>query len=786
MLTRRLATCALGAALFLAAALPAESAGAEGAPSCAEGPATVGEAIVGTPCADTIVAPPGVELVRGGGGDDTIVPAPIAASAPCPDACHLGVGSQTFEGGPGDDVVYGERGNDRLDGGEGNDQLFGGIGDDLLQGGPGNDRLLGGFGADSIDGEAGDDYVRGDATIDTILDSGGGNDTLSLSTGVTPGFPNNQAYPDFSAVPNLPGPGGERGAYVDLGGTVADDGVAPLGGGVDTIEGGAFETLIGTPFSDYLVGGSKDETIYGGGGGDVIRGEGGDDTLYGGADGDDLDGGSGTNVLDGGSGSDHCASPTSGTGCESSVNKGGVVLRDAGKISVGLMAPEDPRFAQLYLSGSTGDDAITASYAAGSPASVTFSLASAAPFDASSSASAGCNPASPSQVVCPLGKPLDSLALAGLGGNDAVQVSGFPETASIVIAGGEGSDTLTGTESEDVLVDGPDAGADTLNGLGGDDALLNNGGADQLFAGAGNDLFLSDSICDGDLLDGGGGAERDNASWAKFKSSVEARIGEGDAGRPGAGGAPSCPSGSLDSLQGIEDLEGTSSGDVFYGGPGSNQLLGWAGSDAYFSGAGDDTILANSGDFDSAIECGEGADTALIDRPPIHEVAAPDCERVLEADPNSFRVETQLSPPTPEPPATTAPTPQPQGGKAKPPRGGRSKSPPGSAAQHTCLPRLGSRHLSCAQRPRRIAVGALGLVNRLRWRHWGSRRSIAFGHLTVSGGCCSPGVSAPAKVRASRLRECNSRRWYTRLKVTYGRGYRRTYVRGAPSSTPCV
>src|SRR4051794_13986208 len=186
----RPALIALGAATVALLALPGF---AESTPSatCDGGPQRSGETIVGTPCDDTIIAPAGVARVEGAGGDDTIVAAPIpAASAPCPSACHLGIGSQTFDGGPGDDIVFGERGNDTLEGGEGNDQLFGGIGDDLLRGGPGNDRLAGGFGADSIDGQAGDDYVHGDGTIDTIVDSGGGSDTLGYATGITPGFPN--------------------------------------------------------------------------------------------------------------------------------------------------------------------------------------------------------------------------------------------------------------------------------------------------------------------------------------------------------------------------------------------------------------------------------------------------------------------------------------------------------------------------------------------------------------------------------------------------------------------
>ena len=78
----------------------------------------------------------------------------------------------------------------------------------------GNDRLSGGFGADTIDGQAGNDYVRGDATIDHIFDTGGGFDTLSFATGVTPGF-TAERQPDRR--PRLPGTGGERGVSSNLG-----------------------------------------------------------------------------------------------------------------------------------------------------------------------------------------------------------------------------------------------------------------------------------------------------------------------------------------------------------------------------------------------------------------------------------------------------------------------------------------------------------------------------------------------------------------------------------------
>jgi hypothetical protein len=567
---------------------------------------TVGETTYGTPCADVIVVPAGVEDVKAGGGDDVIVPGPITAATSCPDGCRLGVGSQTFEGGEGNDVVFGERGNDTLRGGPGNDQLFGGIGDDLLEGGAGDDRLLGGFGGDSIDGQEGNDYIRGDATIDRIFDTGGGTDTLSYATGVTPGFEGTVSVAGF------PAPGGERGLRLDMraGERNANNGLAPFGGGVDEVEAQSFEVVIGTPFSDYLIGTGAAQTIYGGGGADVLVGEGGADTLVGGADGD-------------------------------SVDPGGVDTRNTSKVSVGLMTPPGSTgYAQLYLVGSDAGDSVSASYA---PDSVSFHLAEGT-FDSESAE--GCS-VTATDATCPLSAPLDSVLLAGMGGNDEIAAAGFPATVSVVAIGGEGSDLIAGgEESEDILVDGPGTGGDVLSAFGRDDALTRNGGADELLGGDGNDLFLSNSVCDGGRIAGGGG--RDNASWAQFDEGVEANLGSGAAGRPGSGETPDCGGKPLDSLTEVEDLEGSSSktsGDVFYGDAGPNQLLGRPGPDSYFAGPGEDSILANSGDADLVINCGPDADEATIDRPEYGDPAPVECESVFEADPNNFRTRTLLPPP---------------------------------------------------------------------------------------------------------------------------------------------
>ncbi len=592
------------------------------AQSCAEGPRTVGDTIIGTPCADTIRAPRGVTTVNGEGGDDTI---------------------------------YGQRGNDQINGGEGNDRLYGGIGDDRPRGGPGDDFLSGGFGADSLDGEGGDDFVRGDATIDAIADTGGGTDTLSYATGATPGFFDGR--PGVSDFEGLPPDREGRGAYVNLQEGIGDNGLAPSGGGVDEgLEGASFEIVIGTAFPDFIVGTADAETIYGGGGADVILGEGGADVAFGGADGDSCD-----------------AATTSE--CETDEEE--VEQRDPGAISVGLMAPQSGENPALYLTGSDEDDVVMASYAAGV---VTFTLgpSSEGAFDTDPAAAGGC--------VAPAGgnvpSPPDSVILAGLDGDDTLAASGFgtgaTESTSVILLGNGGNDELNSGLTEDALVDG--AGEDTADAGGRDDAVPNNEGGDELHAGAGEDLFVSNAVCDGDRLDGG--PDRDNANWANFSTAVAIDMAAQRAGLVGSGGQPQCASASLLTvLEAVEDTEGTSFGDVMVGDAGPNQLLGRPGPDLYFAAAGNDSILANSGtpgdDPDPAIDCGEGFDTAQIDHPENGPDAAPiGCESVQERDPNSFRPPDTPPDPNPEPPTAQAPPPPPP----KPPI--KDRIPPSTGISH--------------------------------------------------------------------------------------------------------
>lgn len=603
--------------LLSIAALAALPSAAGAAPSCAEGPETVGRTIVGTPCADTIRLPRNITTVFGEGGDD---------------------------------VLYGQRGNDSLFGGEGADRLYGGVGDDRLRGGPGDDRLSGGFGADSLDGEGGNDVARGDATIDSLGDSGGGSDTLSFATGVTPGFPNTGA---FFTDAGFPAGAEGRGVFVDLGEGFANNGQAPSGGGFDVplepaTDFSDFEIVIGTPFSDYIVGTSEAETFYGGGGADLIDGNGGGDIAHGGADGDG------------------CVEVAT-EDCEHSGEE--IDLRDPGAIAVGVMAPGGPGGPAVYLTGSDEVDRVTATYADGA---VTFTLGggSAGQFEAGTAG--GCAAPVGGTVTCPVPEAPDSILVAGLGGDDSLSAPGLPETVSLVALGNEGGDALTGGETEDALVDG--AGNDTVNAAGRDDALPNNGGGDQLHAGAGEDLFISNAVCDGDSLDGG--PDRDNANWANFGSGVTIDMARRVAGLIGPQGEAHCSDpGLLTGLEAIEDVEATNGADNLLGDEGPNQLLGRDGPDNMLAAAGDDLILANSGDSDPTVDCGEGFDTALIDFSPFVDGPPVGCESVEERAPNSFRPPD--TPPASEPEPTTEAAPPPPRPRPKPDR-----KPPATRLRH--------------------------------------------------------------------------------------------------------
>src|SRR5262249_36572332 len=148
--------------------------------------------------------------------------------------------------------------------------------------------------------------------------------------------------------------------------------------------------------------------------------------------------------IDGEGGSDNCVGTVTTASCAGTAHA--VNLRDPNLVSVGETTSV-PGLTQVYLVGSNGDDTVTANL---NGANLEFSL-SGASFDPSLAEPGRCAIAANS-ASCPVSGLLDSVLLAGMGGDDAITAN-VPDGVGVVELGGTGADTLNGSASEDVLVD---------------------------------------------------------------------------------------------------------------------------------------------------------------------------------------------------------------------------------------------------------------------------------------------------------------------------------------------
>ena len=123
---------------------------------------------------------------------------------------------------------------------------------------------------------------------------------------------------------------------------------------------------------------------------------------------------------------------------------------------------------------------------------------------------------------------------------------------------------------------------DTIYGTNGDDLLAGLGGADHLVGGAGDDLI--DGGAGGDTIEGGDGIDEVDYSASTVGVTVDLTITAAQNTRFG-----------MDVLSGIENLDGTTSGDTLRGDGGANGLKGLAGDDLLDGGAGIDTMDGDIG-----------------------------------------------------------------------------------------------------------------------------------------------------------------------------------------------
>ena len=227
-------------------------------------------------------------------------------------------GDDTVDGLGGDDVVAGGVGDDTLSGGPGDDRVDGYAGSDLILGGGGNDLLRGWSGDDIIYPASGNDTVKGGSGIDLVNYSGSLSAIkVNLRAGTVTGNGLDAVAGIFDVVGTAYSDeilGNDKPNYLQ--GAGGDDVIAGRGGD-DTIDGWlGSDTINGGPGNDEMSGYDGGDTIRGGDGDDIAFGEAGDDFVYGGSGADYLDGGSGSDNLFGGPNQDECTNGPSFVSCE--------------------------------------------------------------------------------------------------------------------------------------------------------------------------------------------------------------------------------------------------------------------------------------------------------------------------------------------------------------------------------------------------------------------------------------------------------------------------------------
>jgi Ca2+-binding RTX toxin-like protein len=493
-----------------------------------------------------------------------------------------------------------------------------------------------------------------------LIDTGAGNDEVSLLTAATP-------------ATILGGSGNDT-----LTGSAGNDSIDG-GSGLDIIEGSAG--------SDTIDGGDGNDTLFGGAGADSVFGGSGSDTII-------WENGDGSDLVEGGEGDDlQIVNGAPNAGNDFLVQGAGVRVLFQ-RINLGLFSLDIGTVESLGIVGSTASDnvvvgnlrdtdmrLVTVDLGVDSAAdTVTVSGTNLGDDIGISTPGTGIVSVEQSQnahVVLrnAVAADFDRLTVNGGVGNDTIQAAQGVESQVVlflngdegddfirgnaVITGGEGDDTLQGAGGTFPLLiegnagddsirgnDGADTllggtGDDTIYGLAGDDSidggdgkdwLVGNAGNDTLLGQAGNDTLLGgagdDSLVGGDgkdVLLGDADAEWGDDELLLLESGQGNDTLDGGAGNDtlnGDAGNDSLLGGEGDDLMGpvvfggiafADDGNDTMSGgagnDTIDGGAGNDSLLGDDGNDSILGSAGDDSIDGGAGD--DSIDGGDGADSIV-------------------------------------------------------------------------------------------------------------------------------------------------------------------------------
>ncbi|MEO8007748.1 MAG: Mbeg1-like protein, partial [Betaproteobacteria bacterium] len=536
-----------------------------------------------------------------------------------------GSGADLLNGGSGADLLVGNNDVDILDGGEGNDTLIGGKGNDILIGGDGEDtyEIDSGDGNDRVtdrdrsilrrDGKvfAGVfQRVEGTNTYRFLTDnqdlivinspavlSFGNGDSITFDNLTTAALVEENLL-GIHLVDVLAAPQTTRDILGDLQ-PVDFDPVAP---GTQTQSddlGNVITSATAEPGrSDALQDSAGNDHIVSGGGNDIVSAtHGGDDDIEAGAGNDYVLAGDGNDLVQGGAGTDILIG---GAGADR------LYADSRTELQVILAQTDQDATHQRgdWLSGGQGDDQIIGQ--------------------------AG------NDVL--LGGGGEDLILGGAGddtiaGDESFRVTDFNWTVSAaldpynrffspnyidnefyktyggadVIYAGAGNDHVIGQLGDDVLY-GED-GDDILSGWEGADTLLGGSGADQLY---GDASYLDvESYFGDDYLDGGQGDDRlygqggdDTLFGGADNDTLYGDVDYDGSTIGGWNGADY-----LDGEAGNDFLFGDGGNDDLFGGTGNDVLNGGTGDDYLEGGTGNDILAGAEGDDTYVFALGDGADT---------------------------------------------------------------------------------------------------------------------------------------------------------------------------------
>lgn len=269
------------------------------------------ENVAGSNFADRITGSAGSNTIEGRGGNDTLdggagTDTASYAGAVAAVVVSLAASGAQSTGGAGTDTLanfenlIGSAHHDSLTGTSGNNTIEGRAGNDTLDGAAGVDTVSYGVAASGVTislAQQGVAQNTGGAGIDTLfgfenITGSVWNDVLTGGAGnnVMVGGPGNDTLDGGGGVDTVNYASAASGVSVNL-----SFGQATGGAGSDVLTG--FESVIGTPHADTLVGNAGNNSLNGGAGFDVLRGEAGNDVLVYDALDFEAHGGAGTDTL---------------------------------------------------------------------------------------------------------------------------------------------------------------------------------------------------------------------------------------------------------------------------------------------------------------------------------------------------------------------------------------------------------------------------------------------------------------------------------------------------------